>query len=110
MLNYLSLFIINVFIELLVCFGRGFSGKNTFIAVVCVNAITHPLLTLAIQEYQVNFFGVLILEVFIVVVEYFLMKVVLPYTKQEIKGLAIWMNVSSFLIGGLVSLVLNFMK
>lgn len=105
-LYYLGIFLLNLTIESLVAFILGRRSKKDYLAVLAVNGVTHPVLTLLLMSgYRLGVYSlglVLVLEVVVVVVEWRLF--VYMYRAEDKKLLiqAIAMNVVSYVIGVLI--------
>lgn len=99
---YIFLFIINILLEEIVCFFMKYRKLENFIGVLCVNMITHPamlLFTYIFYKKSTDIIIILILEVFIILVEWKLFEYMYRRIDLKLLLLSFMMNITSYLFG-----------
>lgn len=103
MVNYLLIFIINIVIETIVAYGLGYRKKKHVLAIISINAITHPILTLIIYILVIkNIYTqyiIFLLEVLVVLSEWKLLELIFKNKHRKYFLLAFAMNIFSYVLG-----------
>ncbi len=98
MVLYIVPLIFTIIFEVLTVYLLGFRNKNLYYSLLLVNVLTNPLLNFIVMKYSIDYTGVIICEIAIVIIEGLLLKLTvkadLPFFK-----LSFIMNAVSFLIG-----------
>lgn len=98
MIFYIIPLVFTIIIEMLALYLLGFRNRNLYLGLLLVNILTNPLLNFIVMEFSINYIGVIICEIIVVIIEGLLLKLIvrdnLPYFR-----LSFIMNSVSFLIG-----------
>ena len=103
--NYLIALFLTVLIELLLAYIFFWGNRKILKPVLLVNLITHPIFWIFLWGNNLlvlipfNLFLIITLELFIVFVEFLLLKMVLDFNDLKILLLSFLMNLGSFLFG-----------
>lgn len=103
--SYFVALFLTIVIETTVALVFGYKKKTELIIIALINAITNPLLnyTLSLNYYFVvvahDTFLILLLEVFVVLVEWRLLRYVLRQGSKKLFWLSLLMNLCSFFMG-----------
>ena len=98
-----------IIIEVTISFILKVRNKNDYINIVLVNIITNPLLvsitTFILYRFGLTWrrFSVIIFEIIVVFVEGYIYKKYINYNKIKPYMLSLILNVSSYLIGNVIS-------
>ena len=101
-----------IIIEIFIAFIFKVRDKKDFINIILVNIITNPIVVLIpyiIYLYYgvaYRYISLLVLEILTIVVEGFIYKKVLKYNKINAYILSIILNLSSYLIGEILSKII----
>ena len=108
MIEYLGIFALNLFIESMAAWGLGRRKVEDYMAVLAVNAATHPLLTIILMvAYRYGGYSltlVLVLEVVVVLVEWQLLCFMFRSKESQYLKQAIVMNLISYGVGVVLQL------
>lgn len=110
--NYLNPLINTIIIELLVLFILGFKDKRLFLVLTLINIITNPALNYILLHSPCLTFNygasyVLFLEGLVVIFEAVVLYFIFKNSQMQFFKLSFVLNVSSFLIGLVISKVLR---
>ncbi len=100
--------ILTILIEVTVAVVLGYRQKKVIATVVLVNMVTNPILNYFLYASEhfkimtVDAMTITILEVIIILVEWQLLRFALQQDSKKLFILSLTMNVSSYLIGGLI--------
>lgn len=101
---YFQALILTIIIEFLIVYILGFRNKLLFKSLVIVNIITNPALNFIVKELNKLFIGfsfvhIVILEMIVVIIEWYLLKLMLKDNQLPLFKLSFIINASSFLTG-----------
>ena len=104
--------ILTLIIELIISLLVGIRGKRNIIVVICANICTNPVVVYISNIVQlfnnetIYFSIILVLEILVVIVEYFIYKKYLDYNKTSKLLVSLLCNATSFEIGLIMTYVL----
>ena len=105
--------LLTLIIEVPVAYLLGFRKKDELLIVALASVVTNPVLNLFIIMYQsffgvVTIYGVIALEILVVLVEFLILFYVFgkEYTKKKLLLLALIMNAASFAFGLLLNVII----
>lgn len=104
-IKFLLALMLTIIIESMTAYMLGYKGKLFYLTLSLINIITNPSINLILMlVYQINNYTAYItsqflLEILVVIVEWWLLKYTFPKEKRSLLFLSIIMNSASYLFG-----------
>lgn len=106
--EFFSALLLTVIIESIVAFIMRYRGKFFYLVLILVNIITNPainfilLLVYQLGIYKLYIIAQVTLEIFVVIVEWKILKYAFPEEKKSLLLLSFSMNSASYIFGSLI--------
>lgn len=111
LLSYLYALLLTVIIELIVGIILKVINRRDLLNIVLVNVLTNPILNIIIDYflfaygYKARLISLLVMEILIIILEGIIYKKVLVYNRINLFALSLILNLSSYFLGNMITIV-----